>query len=73
MSNISKEGAMNQVQMLVWAVNQALADDEARRNNPRKRKGGEASWAAATHYIAVLTGQDDWHGRADELAAFFAR
>lgn len=73
MSNISKEGAMNQVQMLVSAVNQALADDEALRNNPRKRKGGEASWTAAAHYIATLTGQDDWHNYANELAAFFAR
>ena len=70
MSNVSQEGALAQVQQLVWAIQDAIETEEARRNNPHKRKGGEASWAAATYHLSVLTGQD-WQGKGDLIAKVF--
>ena len=70
MSNVSQEGALAQVQQLVRVIQDAIEAEETRRNNPRKRKGGEASWAAATYHLSVLTGQD-WQGKGALIAKAF--
>lgn len=49
---------MSLVMHLTNAMREAIEDDKAKMNNPRKRKDGSASWATAGYYFSRLTGNE---------------
>lgn len=49
---------MSIVMQLTQAMNEAIEADKIKINNPRKRKDGNASWAAAGYYFSRLTGNE---------------
>lgn len=55
---MSNEGCMNQMVMCVNAINNAMALDKAKIENPRKRKDGSSEWGAAAYYFSRINNLD---------------
>ena len=54
---MSKEGLFNQIRLCSNIMEEAVAADLEKKNNPRKRTDGEASWSAAAYHFSNILGE----------------